>query len=147
MSVRTWFTLSALVLVALGIAFAVRIFSPVGAPEILASAGDVSLEGYELASCWPQRGGEARCRTTERDDDGPYTTIPSTGTLRILAAFPVQPDDGSVIVTDGSGQPVIVSSWTREIDYDLDTGSYELLAEGRYTDGGNVTYRFFFSVS
>src|SRR5688572_17925601 len=99
-TVRAWFTISALVLVALAAAFGFRLFASNPAPEIVVRAGDVRLERKLDTACWPQRSGQVECSEAERADDPRYKAIPSSGTLRILVAYPVQPTDGSIWISE-----------------------------------------------
>lgn len=146
-TVRTWFTISALVLVALAVAAVVRIVSPLPAPRLLATASGRPLEGAPVASCWPQRSGDLRCL---RSDDGPpadATPVPADGRLRIIADFPVQPVEGVIRLVDtATDEAVIDGAFTDRIDYDLQPGRYLLRVEARWGEGAFVRYAFALAV-
>jgi hypothetical protein len=146
MTVRTWITLSVLVVLALGAAFAVRFLSPIRPPDLLVRTDDTPLRGVLVEFCWQQRDGELRCeeRTDVEPPDGP--SVPAEGELRLLAAFPVQPEGGTIRIADEDGDTELRSEWTDELPYDLDPGDYTLEAEARYPDGAFVRYVFAFSI-
>ncbi len=147
MTVRAWFTISALVLVALAAAFGFRLFASNPAPEIVVRAGDVRIEGKRVRACWPQRSGRVECSGAESSDDVRYPAIASSGSLRILVAYPVQPTDGSIRITDrDSGSTILQEEWTRSLHYDLDPARYVLRVSAPYPEGARVIYNFFFSV-
>jgi len=135
------------VLVALAAAFGFRLFVSNPAPEIFVRVGDVRLEGRRISACWPQRSGQVECSDAESSDDVRYPAIVSSGTLRILVAYPVQPNDGSIRITDrDAGTTVLERDWTRSLRYDLDPGRYVLRASAPYPQGSRVIYDFFFTV-
>lgn len=134
-------------LVALAVAFGFRLFASNPAPEIVVRGGEVRLEGRRVRACWPQRSGQVECSGAESFDDVRYPAIASSGTLRILVAYPVQPTDGSIRITDrDSGTTSLEQEWTRSLRYDLDPGRYVLRASAPYPEGARVIYDFFFSV-
>ena len=144
MTVRTWITLSLLLLVAMTVAVFVRFLSPVDAPPILARVGDARLEGVLDEACWPQRGGELRC--TE-GDDAPRagTTLPGEGKLRLIVAYPAQPEEGRIEITRDD-ERVLRKDWDDEITYELDPGTYTMTADARYPEDAFARYRFAFRV-
>lgn len=148
MTVRAWFTISALVLAALAAAFIFRLFAPVPAPEIIVRAGDERLGGMLVRACWPQRTGEIECRDEpDRSDDIRRERIPSSGDLQISIAYPAPPESGSLtITTEPSDRVVLTRDWTSTLSYDLEPGSYVLRAVARYPEEASVTYDFLFSV-
>lgn len=143
MTVRAWFTISALVLAALAAAFVFRLFAPVPAPEVVARAGEVRLDGEMRETCWPQRGGDVRCRRGDADPRG--GTLPGRGTLRMIVTFPTQPEDGYVSIT--GPEDLRVDGWRRNVAYDLPPGDYEMTAQATYPGDAFVRYAFRFSVS
>ncbi len=146
MTVRAWFTISALCLLALGAAAATRFFAPIEPPELMARVADQRLHGVHAGSCWPQRNGSPRCETT--DGEHPEApTIPPGGSIRIVSLYPVQPDRGSVrVVETGSGEAVLRETWTDRLSYELDPGRYRLEVEARYGENAYVRYAFGFTV-
>ena len=144
MTVRTWITLSLLLLVAMTVAVFVRFLAPVDAPPVLARVGDERIEGVLDEACWPQRGGELRC--TE-GDEGPRAegTLPDEGTMRLIVAYPAQPEEGRIEIVRG-GDRVLRTDWDDEIDYELDRGTYTMTADARYPEDAFVRYRFAFRV-
>lgn len=142
MTVRAWFTISAVVLVLLGGAVAYRLLAPVAAPEILARSGDVRLDGARVMSCWPARGGALRCRGSQ--DVPAAADVPPSGTLRFLVAYPVQPDTWQITVARGR-RTVMVEDEPR-FRYDLDAGTYAVDVQARYPADAFVHYRFRFRV-
>ena len=109
--------------------------------------GGVRLVGVLDKGCWPQRGSDLRCK------DGPNEkprsgTLPDVGKLRVVVAYPAQPDDGSgsIVVKDSKGEQVIDEKWNEEIDYELDPGTYTLTADARYPTDAYVRYVFRFRI-
>lgn len=144
MTVRTWITLSVLILVALSVAIVVRLLAPVEAPPILVRSGDVRLDGSLVESCWPQRGGDLRCEEGGRFATEVRTIRPE-GELRVIVAYPAQPEDGSIeIVRDGGGKKTY--DWDDEVSYDLEPGTYSITARAEYPLDAHVVYRFGFSI-
>lgn len=145
MTVRAWFTISALVLAALATAFVFRLFAPINAPGILVRSGDVRLHGKLDESCWPGRNRELRC---EREDAGsvPATeVVAAKGAFRIVVAYPAQPDDGEIRI-DGP-DPVHIDDWRNPLRYDLEPGTYTLSARANYPERAFVRYVFRFRVT
>ncbi len=70
------------------------------------------------------------------------------GRLRVVVAYPAQPEDGSgsITITDSSGDEVVDEKWDESIEYELDPGSYELTADARYPEDAFVRYVFRFRV-
>lgn len=147
MTVRAWFTISAIAVVALVAAFVWRFFfAAVAVPEVIARSDDVRLPGVFLASCWPDRDEELTCEEAEGvEAPQEQPAVDAAGSFRLIVAFPARPEGGRIEVSE-RGRTVIESEWTSELDYDLDPGSYELTAEARYRAGAFVRYRFAFSV-
>lgn len=146
MTVRAWFTISGVVIVALAIAFVVRFTSPVKAPQILASAGPVRLDGAYRGSCWPQPRGANRCERDPRPRLASGPRLPRTGTIRVVSDFPVQPASGTLVVRR-EGQTALEQAWDDKLPYTLDPGRYVLRADARYPRGGYVRYDFAFVVA
>jgi hypothetical protein len=145
MTVRAWFTISALVLLALSAAVIVRLLAPVAAPEILARVGDTRLDGTRIASCWPQRGNDLRCEEGG-DDDRELRTIPSSGRMRLIVTYPAQPEKGWVRI-DGENDDVAKRDWDDEFRYNLEPGEYQMVAHADYPQNARVRYRFAFRVT
>jgi hypothetical protein len=114
---------------------------PVPPPAIVVRADDVRLSGVLERSCWPQRNGELRCTESERED-APVQTIDDNGSFRIVLVYPAEPKDGLVRVTDDEGDEVLESEWKRTLRYDLDPGTYTLIAQAGKTDESFVRYVF-----
>lgn len=146
MTVRAWITVSAALLVALTVATAVFFLRPSQPPELLASVPDARLQGRLMASCWPQRGGDLSCTEAAHPPDPDVPVIPSEGEIRLVAAFPVQPEDGSARIVDArTGRAeVTVGGWEEKVPYELPAGRWRLEAEARYPDGAYVRYSFGF---
>lgn len=147
MTVRVWLTISAVALVALGIAFGLRVFSPLEAPELVVTVEgtdeSVRLPGTHEASCWVQRDGELRCVEPDRDLPDGSPAVPTSGRMRIVAAFPVQPDEGMVRIVEGrGGATAFEAELDDRIEYELEAGRYVLHVEARYPDGAFVRYAF-----
>jgi hypothetical protein len=143
MTVRTWMTLSALILVALTVAIFVRLLAPVDAPPVLVRVGDVRLEGDRVEACWPQRGGKLRCQEADTDRSD-ATTVPSEGEFRIVVAYPAQPTDGNVEILPVDGGKKQHFDYDDEIAYDLKRGEYVLQVSAMYPEQARVVYRFAF---
>ena len=141
MTVRAWFTISTLVLVALVVAIFIRLLAPVGAPPVLARVGDTRLSGARVKACWPQRGGHLRCQGAE---PSPRTaSLPKSGSLRIVVAYPAQPPSGTITIVRG-GHTVLTRKWNDMVHYKLKTGTYELVADAQYPQDAYIKYRFTF---
>ncbi len=140
MTVRAWFTISAIAVVALFAAAALKLTAPTPPPSIVARVGSIRLDGFLTASCWPQSGGKSKCA------DGPdratkTVTIPRRGTIRVVVAYPTQPKNGSIDLF-GSNRPVFKKKWMRNVSYDLEPGRYYLQALALYSNSAKVQYRF-----
>ena len=141
MSVRAWFTISAVVLVVLSAAFVFRFFAPVPAPAIVARVGSIRLAGERSSDCWPQRGGDLRCRKrTPRWR--PSSRLREKGTIHVLVAYPVQPRAGSLQIVRRNGEAVASSGWTESLAYNLAPGEYALQAVAEYPKGARVGFYF-----
>jgi len=148
MTVRAWFTISAVAMAVLTAAFVYRFFfAPVSPPEVLVTAAEGRIEGTYAGSCWPQRGDELECEEAADPDAESPTAIAPTGTLRVVVVFPQQPDRGRLVITDAStGGEVLSEAWTDRLTYDLAPGTYRLEADARYPSGAFVRYVFAVSV-
>lgn len=145
MTVRAWFTISALVLAALAAAFMLQLFRPVRPPEILVRAGEQRLDGGLVEACWPQRNGELRCQ--QPDERGSTQTIPGNGSLRIVLASPAQPQEGWIRIEDAGGRDVLeTDEWKRTVRYDLGPGTYTMLVQAGRTGPKNAYVRYLFPV-
>lgn len=143
MTVRAWFTISAVVLVVLTGAVTYRLLAPVSTPAILARAGDVRLEGEHVYSCWPQRGGRPKC---ERSKATPRAVVvPRSGKLRVVVAYPVQPDSWQLTIANS--ERTVIFTESHDLDYELGPGSYRMDVQARYPDDAFVQYHFRFKVS
>ncbi len=141
MTVRTWITLSVAVLIALSIAIVLQFLRPVPPPAIVVRAGDVRLSGVLDGACWPQRSGKLRC-TKDEDTKASEQTIDDNGSFRIVFAYPAEPKEGSVTVTDAEGREVLESDWKRTLRYELDPGRYVLTAQAGTSGESYVRYVF-----
>ena len=141
MSVRAWFTISALVLVALAVAFVARFFAPVPAPEVVARVGGIRLTGQKVAECWPQRDGNLRCRNYKTNRIAP-TRLRQTGTIHVAVAFPAKPEGGSLRLTAQDGKAVVETTWKESLDYRAPPGAYTFRALAKYAEGAKVDYVF-----
>ena len=148
MTVRAWFTISAIVLVTLTAAVIYRLFAPVPTPEIVARADSVRLGGSRERACWPQRGGDLKCEGPDRAGVT-LQKLPRSGRLRFVVTYPVQPEDGTIrVVSRSTGKTVLRSDWRRSLRYDLEPDTYFAVAEARYPRGAFLRYRFaFFNVT
>jgi hypothetical protein len=140
MTVRTWFTISALVLIALSVAIVFRLRQPAPQPEILARVGEVRLQGVLTESCWPKSGGDVDC-THERFKEPSARLIPESGEMD-FSAYPVEPNDGTITIEDASGDVVAEEEWDDEIGYDLRSGLYDITVDATYGDEASVRYLF-----
>jgi hypothetical protein len=141
MSVRAWFSISALVLVVLTIAFALRFFAPVPAPETVARVGSIRLGGQRVADCWPQRNGKLRCEKRDVEWRHP-SRLRGKSTIHVVVAYPVQPQNGSLVLATRDGHTIVTSKWTDSLPYDLPPGEYSLRARADYPKGAYVDYAF-----
>lgn len=147
MTVRAWFTISALVLVALFASVAYRFLRPLDPPTLLASVPAARLEGDFRAACWPQRGGQLKCTSNDQPASTLGPRIEPDGVMRLVAAFPTPPTGGKIAIVDSAGKKVLSrTGWTDKLDYELASGRYKLQAEARYTKDAFVRYSFAFSV-
>jgi hypothetical protein len=144
MTVRAWFTISTVVLVALVAAVVLKLTAPTPPPAIVARVGDTRLPGALYVSCWPQRSGNAKCQEPTGSPKGDVT-IPRRGTLRVVVAYPVQPKRGNVRIYTG-GRTTLRSEWKRSITYELEPGRYQMLALALYPNASQVQYIFRFRV-
>ena len=102
------------------------------------------------AACWPDRRNNVRCREATDDVPAPARTIPPAGSIRLIVAFPVQPEAGDIrILRDAEvvSQSVDQGGWTDRVGYELEPGRYTLVAEARYEQGTYVRWRFTFVVA
>jgi hypothetical protein len=146
MSVRAWFTISAAVLVVLAVAFVLRFFAPVPAPEIVGRVGSIRLSGQRLSTCWPQRNGRLRCEHQAFRWQRPVT-LRGTGTIHLVVAYPVQPPGGSVRIERRDHSAVSTSKWTESCGYRLDPGQYVLRATAAYPHNATTDYAFAITVT
>jgi hypothetical protein len=144
-TVRAWFTISALVLAALAAAFVFRLFAPINAPGMLVRSGDVRLQGRLEESCWPARDGELQCEEGRSASSPASETVPAKGTFRIVVAYPAQPEDGEIRI-DGP-DPTRIRDWRNPLRYDLEPGTYTLTAQAQYPERAFVRYVFRFRVT
>lgn len=145
MTVRTWVTISVVVLVALGAAFLFRVLSPIRPPAILVTASDVRLDGTYRGSCWPQRGGDLRCEEPNREPpEGPGARIPLSGEIRVVVAFPSQPDETRLRFVDRRSGSLAFEAALEDTEarYRLDPGTYLIEVEARYGEEAFVRYAF-----
>ena len=146
MSVRAWFTISALVLIVLAAAFVFRFFAPVPAPEIVARVGGIRLTGQRVADCWPQRSGDLRCAKF-KTKFAKAVRLRGKGTMHVVVAYPVQPPGGTLTLTKRDGTVVLTMKWTEALPYDLAAGDYALRADAAYPKGAYVNYYFALTVT
>lgn len=151
MTVRAWVTISAACLLALVGALAWQFLRPLEAPQLIARSAEQELSSAFHGSCWPQQTGELHCRPPADSDPGSEVRLPSSGSIRIIAVYPVQPEDGSVHIFDErTGETVLEEEdgdgWPDRVSYTLDAGTYHLEAAAGYPNGGWVRYRFGFTV-
>jgi hypothetical protein len=141
MSVRAWFAISAVVLVVLAAAVAYRFVAPLPAPAIVARVGSIELRGVDIESCWPRRSGRIHC--TSGDKSRPKAvSVPSSGTIRIVAAFPVQPPDGRVTIGTAARVVSATKTWTPNLAYRLASGTYSVHVQAFYPHGARLDYLF-----
>ena len=140
MTVRTWFTISALVCVALAGAVVYQFLRPLKPPEILVTVGNVRLDGRIVEVCWPQRSGELDCGYEDRNDE--RRVVPSKGKFRLVVAYPAQPQDGQITLSRGRRPLKSRDRWDREISYDLPPGDYSLEVQARYLEDAFLHYVF-----
>lgn len=145
MTVRAWFTISALVLAALAAAFIFRLFQPMRAPEMRLRAGDTTLEGSMDEACWIGRNGERSCEGGS-NDGAKSASIPPRGEFRLIVLYPVQPETGEIRIDgpDGRGE---AQKWRSELPYELEPGRYTLTARADYPERSFIRYVFRFTVT
>lgn len=146
MTVRAWFTISALVLAGLAGAFAYRLFAPVSPPQIVVRTDGVRLPGVLARACWPQRAGHLRC--TQSDE--PPTEAPivaGSGVFRIVVTFPAQPTQGAILIERVGGDAVLRRAWDDTVSYRLSPGTYRLRVQAGSSAGAFVRYVFGFKVT
>jgi hypothetical protein len=147
MTVRTWFTISALVLVALAAAVALQFTRPLRPPEILVRSGNVRLHGMQTSSAWPQRDGRlARSSNDSRAGLRPVD-VPGSGTFRFVFASPAQPTSGEITITNTRHRTLIRTRWHRAVRYDLPPGAYVIRAVAGDRARAYVAYEFAFRVT
>jgi hypothetical protein len=123
------------------------VLSPIRPPALLAGVGRVHLNGVPRGSCWTQRSGKLRCDHGETTRLRPRDTVPVSGIVRVVAAYPIQPKKGTLTIATTEGRKVRESTWTDELRYELVPGVYVLRAEARYPRGAYVRVDFPFRVS
>jgi hypothetical protein len=145
-TVRTWFTISVLVLVALSAAVVVRFLAPVDPPPIFVRSGESRLVGSLDKGCWPQRGGDLRCEEGGDGERPRAGTIPREGKLRVVVAYPAQPEDGRIRIVRFPSREVLDEEWSESIDYKFEAGTYVMSADARYPEKAYTRYVFRFRV-
>jgi hypothetical protein len=118
---------------------------PLRPPEVLVSVGDVRLDGRVVEACWPQRGGELDC--TREDGTPEARAVPGEGELRLVVAYPAQPQDGEITIARGRKTVESHDDWDREVGYDLPPGEYTLDVQARYPEDASLHYVFPFRVT
>ena len=144
MTVRTWFTLSAVVVIALFGAVALKLTAPVNAPTIVARAGELRLHGRRISACWPNGRGKEKCTGAENTAPD-VATLSRRGTLRVVVAYPLQPKQGYIEVRSGD-RVVFKRPWSENTDYNVPSGNYELVAYAKYAKSSHLEYAFGFRV-
>jgi len=145
-TVRAWFTISAIVVAALFAAVALKLFAPVSAPAVTARAGSIRLPGRLDAACWPRAG----C-SRGRHGSSEVATLPGTGRIRVVVQYPVQPKNGYIRISS-AGHVIVRAGWSGSrtkptvVSYDLPPGRYSVLAYADYTKTAHVRYIFDFRV-
>ena len=149
MTVRTWFTISAVAALALVATFALRAFRPIPPPELLARVDDTRIEGVYDGSCWPQSEGDLRCEDRDADVSGASgPRVPAEGMMRFIAAYPVQPAGGTLEIVDAeSGATIVRDGYAESVPYELEPGRYAVMVEARYPDDAYVRYVFAFEAA
>ena len=145
MTVRAWFTISAVLLVVLSLAVLYQFTRPIAPPEILVTSGAVRLDGRTAEACWPQRDGKLDCSTADATDE--RMTVKAKGTFRLVVAYPAQPEDGQIEIARGRRTLVSEDDWTRAVRYDLEPGDYTLSVQARYPADAFVHQVFPFRVT
>jgi hypothetical protein len=143
-TVRSWITISVLVLVALAGATVYQFTRPLEPPAILVHAGSKQLDGSPTyTSCWPQRNGKLRC--TGEDPVANGQTIGRSGSFRFVVAYPIQPDEGSIRIYRDR-KTVLKRSWKRSLRYKLEPGSYVMTVRAEYPARAVTAYAYSFTV-
>ncbi|HVE91771.1 MAG TPA: hypothetical protein VNE62_05680 [Actinomycetota bacterium] len=145
MTVKAWMTISAVVLLLLTGTAAYRFLAPLRPPDLLATAGDTRLKESARAFCWPERsGGRSNCDREHRETVR-APALPRSGRIRVVAAYPVSPRSGYVELKHQGGDVVRrVNAWDEPLEFDLEPGRYELVAEARYSRTAFVRYSYSF---
>jgi hypothetical protein len=144
MTVRTWITISVLVLIALSAAFVTQLTRTIEPPPIIVQTKGERLDGALDDACWPQRNGKLRCTT---GDEHPVPqTIDGNGSFRIVLASPAQPQEGSLRITDDDGDTIVKSGWKRTLRYDLEPGAYSFTAQAGESGRNNAFVRYVFAL-
>jgi len=142
MTVRAWFTISAVAMVALFAAVALRLAAPTSAPAIVARVGSIRLPGALESECWPQRSGKTRCAHSSKTVKG-AAALKRRGRIRVVVEYPVQPKDGYVQLSRGN-HVLFRHKWSRTVSYEVDPGTYELTASAEYSKDAQIRYVFRF---
>ncbi|HVL81689.1 MAG TPA: hypothetical protein VM840_08865 [Actinomycetota bacterium] len=144
MTVRAWFTISAVLLVALAGSSLFWFLRPAEPPALSASVPEARLEGSLVRSCWPQRGGELRCESREAPSPAGAPVIARSGDIRVVALLPVQPERGTTRIVEARTRRTVAAtrSWQERVPYELEAGTWVLEAEARFPDGAYVRYAF-----
>ena len=146
MTVRTWITISVIVVVALCAAVVLQFTLPVRPPEIVLRAAGVHLTGALEASCWPQRSGDLKC--TRHDARPKAQRIAPKGSLRAIFVYPAKPNDGTIRIDRArDGHNVLRSKWKPTVPYRLAPGRYLVTAQVGALRGAYVRYVFFLTVT
>ncbi len=140
MTVRTWFTISAICVIALFASVLLKLTAPVNAPSIVARVGEIRLHGDRESACWPN-GKKTKC--VGRTSGAAVITVPGKSTMRVVVAYPLQPTakQGTIEIRQGENV-VLTRSWHENTSYDLAPGSYELVAKATYRPNAHVEYSF-----
>lgn len=142
MSVRAWLTISAVLLIVLGFSAAIRFFSPLSPPDIVVTTSDARLEGYQQASCWPQRAGDLLCEETNEAEVGPQT-IDAQGDLLVVVVYPSTPAKGAVKFKNAAGEIAFeTTEWARNVPYNVPPGDYTVEVEANYAQGAYVRWDY-----
>src|SRR4051812_27322493 len=133
MTVRSWFTISTVVVVALFVAVALKLVAPASPPAIVARDTDTHLPGSLQSACWPQNSGHNRC-THGGKPPKDSAILPRNDKIRVVVAYPIQPKDGTIRIVR-SGRTVLRTKWSRYVSYELESGRYSLIADAKYPRG------------
>jgi hypothetical protein len=139
-TVRTWFTISALALIAMSLAAYYRLTTPAPPPEIFARAGAARIVGARQAVCWPRRGGKIGCE--RRSALEPRIVNISPDARIQLSAFPVEPLQATIAIDSVKpGTNIRLNQWKRTLPR-LHPGGYRLRVHAVYTKRTFVDYVF-----